>query len=234
MKKGGVKTTSSFLGFGGSVSTSDVSLKGETLKDLARLSKKDSTTKIKALVKLCEDAKEDDHALFVDAWMQSYQQIASDIDWRVRLEVYTTWLCISKFVDKTLLAKSFRSCLCLWLTACFDQTHEVAAAARGALPFGPGKYRSALVHYKNDILKGLSTQLAQTPQSLSEGRSFVTEQDSLQMWENLISSSLLLLVHLCEELTAVDGKEFFDLILSSSVVTKVIFWVPRLVFCVFY
>jgi hypothetical protein len=135
----------------------------------------------------------------------------------VRKEVYSTWASIGKLIDKTLLARSFKSCLCQWLTACFDQTLEVASAAKSALPFGPGKYRPALLHYKTEILRGVSAQLAQTPQSLSEGRSFVTEQDAQQIWENLVSASLLLLVHLCQELGSQEGAEFCELIVSDSI-----------------
>jgi hypothetical protein len=121
---------------------------------------------------------------------------------------------------KALLGKSFKTCLCLWLTATFDQTSEVALAARAALPFGPGKYGPALVHYKSEIARGVTSQLMQTPQSLSEGRSFVTEQDSLQIWENLVSSTLLLLVHMCQELGNKEGAEFYELI-TSTAITKV-------------
>jgi hypothetical protein len=119
MKKGSVKTSATFLGFGGSPDGADIpeaTLSGETQKDLARLSKKDSTTKIKALSKLCDDAKQDDPTLFVVAWSKAYVLISQDLDWRVRQEVYTTWQTIGMFVDKVKQRKN----VCCFVFGSFD------------------------------------------------------------------------------------------------------------------
>ncbi len=230
MNKGAVKSTSSFIGFGGGGSSESAApeakrLSGEVEKDLKALGKKDSTTKIKALSRLVADAREagDDHALLLSSWSAAFLLVSQDLDWRVRLEVWRTWRSLIELVGKgkgSPLNATLRGTLGAWLSGMFDQAGEVAAAARAALPFAFDKYHAAIVHYNNDLLRDVSRQLSQTPESLAEGRSFVTEQDALQMWENLITSAVLLARHLAEELMAEEGGGAFVDLLMNKALTK--------------
>ena len=249
MKKGAVKSSSSFIGFGGgavseggeataagagtagtaaavavAAAAGTRKLSGEVEKDLKAVQKKDSTTKIKALARLVADARAvgDDPAVFLAAWSSAFSLVSQDLDWRVRLEVWRTWRAVLEWVGTgkgSPLHRALRGALCAWLCGTFDAVGEVAAAARAALPFAQDKYRAALGHYRAELLRDVTALLKQTPQSLAEGRSFLTEQDALQMWENTVAAALLLARHAAEELPPEDegGSAFSDLLVSGTV-----------------
>ena len=207
-----------FIGFGGGSAEAEPGrLRPETEQTLRALSKKNVMTKITALTRFreIEAPQETKHAELLRLWTTSSRLTALDPDWRVRVEVWKTWEALVKIIGRgAVLQKALRSVIGVWLTGTFDLVADVSTAARRALPISEAKYDAALDAFTPQLLQTLKTQLAETPESLAEGRSFVSEKDARQMWENLTVASLQLARHLAARKP--EG-EFADFLLSQSV-----------------
>jgi hypothetical protein len=176
-----------------------------------RLTKKDATTKLKALQQLqtlCGSGASD-AALTAEAssnsspldpaavagllphWVFLYSRLVLDNDRRVREALNTTLQSVA-LIDRRAVAPYMRQLLGPWCMSMADSVTEVAAAAVRAFEgvFPAAKRRAVLLkEHRADVLAHFSTTLALTPESLSEPFACSTEE-AAERYERVVVSCL--------------------------------------------
>ncbi|RMZ89542.1 hypothetical protein DV736_g3226, partial [Chaetothyriales sp. CBS 134916] len=166
---------------------------------LRNLSKKDSTTKSKAIEELqahVRTAPSLDEAV-IAAWIALYPHASIDTSRRVRQLAHTLQGSITLATTKRILPY-LRSAIGPWLSGLFDNDRVVERAAKEALELvfpTPEKrhmlwkkYRDSLLSHAEDAI------LVQTANSLSDERS--TSKDEAQAkYSRVVGSAMLLLTH---------------------------------------
>lgn len=190
----------------------DSSLDADFRMVLRKLTKKDSTTKIKALQDfcgLCEDKDIEDLKAVLPFWPRIYNKVALDIDYRVRECSQQAMNAMALRVRKN-LAPYLKNLMGSWLLCQCDTYPTVATAAQQAFQttFPPVKQTDALVFCKTVVIEFLIDNLLnQTPNTLSD--SLTTEQDEMvSKYNRVLTSSLLALRKL---ITSIPANQIEDL-----------------------
>ena len=139
-----------FAAFDPNATQQDAELDPDIALALKKLSKKDSTTKIKALGELLsffsEDGgrTDDQLALVLPLWQQMFDNVAMDADRRVREALFAALRALVVRVKKH-MTKHIRGLMLPWLCARFDTEAPVRAAANAAFSalFPPAKIGDA-------------------------------------------------------------------------------------------
>lgn len=173
----------------------DTSLDADIRMVLRKLSKKDATTKVKALQEfssLCKEKDEESVKAVLPFWPRIYNKMAIDIDHRVREMTQTAMNTLVLRMRKN-LAPHLKSLMGAWLLSQCDTYPTVASAAQQAFltAFPPVKQVDALVFCKQESAEFLIDNiLRQTPTSLSDPKT--TEKEDMEnKYNRVITSSLL-------------------------------------------
>lgn len=158
-------------------------LPGELKMAMRKLTKKDVTTKLKALQEFCDmcdteegsehEAKTSDGGMKVvlPYWPRLYSRLAFDQDQRVREAAQRAHLIVVKRLGRE-LAPYLKSIASSWLLSCGDPHAPAAALAteafRSAFP-EESKRRDAILYCQTEILTAISDNLLQqTPSTMSK------------------------------------------------------------------
>ncbi|KAL6501147.1 hypothetical protein OROHE_025077 [Orobanche hederae] len=198
------------VGFGGYVGDSPVNcllastsnaapfmdIGGEAAHHLKRLSRKDPTTKLKALTSLCQLIKQKtakEIAIIIPQWAFEYKKLLLDYNREVRRETHGTMTYLVGAIGRD-LAPHLKLLIGPWWFSQFDSVYEVSQAAKQSFQtVFPAQERrvDALMLYSTEIFTYIEENLKLTPQSLSD---IATAPDELEeMHQEVISSSLLAL-----------------------------------------
>lgn len=205
-----VPTGAATIGFGGYVgsarvdpplttdesssATTSSDVDTEMLQHIKRLSRKDPTTKLKALATLSQLFKQkqkDEIMLIIPQWAFEYKRLLQDYNREVRKAAQGTMNNLIITVGRA-LAPYLKSLFGPWWVSQFDPVSEVSQSARRSLQDAfpaQEKRLDALVLCTNEIFLYLEENLKLTPQSMSDK---ATPSDELEeMYFRVISTSLL-------------------------------------------
>ncbi|KIZ02284.1 hypothetical protein MNEG_5679 [Monoraphidium neglectum] len=180
-------------------------LDSEIAQCLRHLSKKDATTKLKALQTLGDLARRRpaaDAAAALPPWGYHFKRLLMDPAKSVRSEACATMGALAAAVGKA-LAPQLRALLPPWWGATFDPYADVAAAARRTLAeaFPGPKQAGALVFCRSDVADHIAECLASTPQSLGDPRKDSPEEME-ERHERVVAAALSALAALLRALSA--------------------------------
>ncbi|XP_050414016.1 E3 ubiquitin-protein ligase listerin [Patella vulgata] len=198
--------TPGFIGFGAQTSPSfvplshilddvDSTLDSDVRLLLRKLSKRDTTTKIKALQELgaiCQQKDADVIKSMLPFWPRLYNRLSIDTDHKVREAVQQTFLIITSQVKKE-IAPYLKSIMGCWILSQCDTYPTVASAANQAFhnTFPSGKQNEALTIYRQEIINYFVDNLVnKTAQSLSDSKTTDSE-DMESKYTRTVASSLL-------------------------------------------
>ncbi|KAL3530952.1 hypothetical protein ACH5RR_010274 [Cinchona calisaya] len=182
---------------------------GEVAQHLKRLSRKDSTTKLKALTALSQLLKEKsakEIAPIIPQWAFEYKKLLLDYNREVRRATHDTMTYLVRAIGRD-LAPHLKYFMGPWWFSQFDSVYEVSQAAKrsfqAAFP-AQEKRLDALVLCTSEIFMYIEENLKLTPQSMSDK---VTAADELEeMHQQVISSSLLALSTLLDVLVCLQAE----------------------------
>ncbi|KAL8237342.1 hypothetical protein R6Q59_018423 [Mikania micrantha] len=204
------------VGFGGYVgssrldtcipATSDAAssildIDGELAQHLKRLSRKDPTTKLKALTTLSTLLKEKsakDVSLIIPQWVFEYKKLLQDYNRDVRRATHDTMAILVSTIGRD-LAPHLKSLMGPWWFSQFDPVHEVSQAAKRSLQAAfpaQEKRLDALMLCTDEVFLYLEENLKLAPQSMSDKA--VALDELQEMHQQVISASLLALATLTD------------------------------------
>ena len=203
-----------FAAFDPNASSTEQDLDPEISLALKKLSKRDPTTKMKALGELLaffqteSGRTEEELALVLPLWQQPFQTVTLDADRRVREALFVTLGALVVRVKKH-MTKHVRGLMLPWLCARFDTEAPVRSAANAAFSalFPPAKIADALLYCKADILLGIDTNLAHTVQTLCDPKLY-SKEEADETIARVHASSLLAFAHVLEALSAEQAANF--------------------------
>jgi E3 ubiquitin-protein ligase listerin len=205
-----------FAAFDPNATSTEQDLDPELSLTLKKLSKRDPTTKIKALGELLAFCRtegeggrtEEELALVLPQWQQPFQTLALDADRRVREALFETLGALVVRVKKH-MTKHLRGLMLPWLCARFDTESSVRSAANVAFSalLPPAKIADALLYCKADILHGIDTNLAHTVQTLCDPKLY-SKEEADETIARVHSSSLLSFAHMLEALPVEQAANF--------------------------
>ncbi|XP_075707339.1 E3 ubiquitin-protein ligase listerin [Rhinoderma darwinii] len=190
---------------------------------LRKLSKRDVTTKLKAMQEfgaMCKDREMEIVRGVLPYWPRNYCKISLDHDRRVREATQQAFEQLILKVKKY-LAPHLKSLMGFWLLAQCDTYSPAASAARMAFDaaFPPHKQPEALTFCKDEILNVLLDQLLkETPDSLSDPQTVPPEERESKYFR-VVTCSLLALKRLLSMLPGSENAAIQDrlaLLLAQS------------------
>ncbi|CAM6128753.1 unnamed protein product [Calypogeia fissa] len=194
------------VGFGGFVGSDRVEMPaptdGERLQDvdgdaflhLKRLSKKDPTTKLKALVALralFEERPATEVSALISPWLFEYKRLVQDSSRQVRQATHVAMTSFANCVGRG-LAPHLKSLMGPWWISQFDPSREVSEAAKDSFQVafsGQKKRLEALMFCEKEIFNHLDENLKLTPQTVADKATPIEE--STEKYERVVSCSLL-------------------------------------------
>ncbi|CAG9822593.1 unnamed protein product [Phaedon cochleariae] len=181
--------------FGFSLSTTeelDSSIDPNIQVIFKKLSKKDSTTKIKGLQELADLIKNSDQdtvKAVLPLWPRFYNVFVTDIDNRVREATHSVHHQIILKAKRN-IAPFLKQLMAPWFTSQYDPYPPAASVASQALKdaFPPNKIQEAIAYCQEEILHYLSDNLfIQTPQTLCNMKHVSAEEADAKYERVLIS-----------------------------------------------
>lgn len=172
---------------------------------LKSLSKRDATTKSKALQKLKTVVAGKDAqtvAACLPPWAYVYNKLVMDNNRTVRTEASGVLGAMTKLVGKG-LAPYLKALAGSWWLAQFDSHAEAAAAAREAFQnaFSGPKQKEALLFTRTEVLLFLQDNLKATPEALGDAKK-ETPEELAERHERVTAASLLALSSLLDLLVS--------------------------------
>ncbi|KAF1983519.1 hypothetical protein K402DRAFT_456495 [Aulographum hederae CBS 113979] len=173
------------------------------------LSKKDGTTKSKALEELQSYVSATEHGLddaVVDAWVKIYPRTSIDTSRRVRQLAHSVQGQICAAYGKKIV-KHMPAVVGAWLAGCYDNDRTVSRAAQDSIAevfSTPEKLRNLRKAYQETLLQySLDILDKETPQTLSDER-MVSVDEAEAKYSRVVAASLALITSLLSQL---DEKE---------------------------
>ncbi|KAL4857852.1 3-hydroxyisobutyryl-CoA hydrolase [Chlorella vulgaris] len=177
-------------------------LDSEVAQQLQKLSKRDATTKLKALQALkllFREKPAADVQAALPSWAYLFSRLVLDSNRSVRSEACHVTATAAATVGRG-IAPLLKSLLPSWWLAQFDGYSEAAAAAKAAFAAAfpaPAKQRDAVLFCRAEVLQLLGDNLVSTPQSLGDAKKESVEE--LQdRHERVLASSCAALAALVE------------------------------------
>lgn len=161
---------------------------------LKKLSKKDATTKYKALQEfatLCQDAELSAVEGMLPFWPRFYCALSIDIDHRVREAAQLAHAAVVKRIGKG-IAMYLKQLAGAWFTSQYDAYPPAASAAANSFnsTFPPWKIVNAIVHCQCEILLYISNNIiVHTAQTLSTQKSLTNEEMEAK-YERVVAANL--------------------------------------------
>ncbi|XP_022848921.1 E3 ubiquitin-protein ligase listerin [Olea europaea var. sylvestris] len=208
------------VGFGGYVGSSRVDsslastpeassfmndLDGEMAQHLKRLSRKDPTTKLKALTSLSQHLKQKtakEIVPIIPQWAFEYRKLLLDYNREVRRATHDTMTNLVDAVGRD-LAPHLKPLIGPWWFSQFDSVYEVSQTAKRSFQTAfpaQEKRLDALMLYAAEIFLYIEENLKLTPQSLSDKT--IASDELEEMHQQVVSSSLLALATLLDVLVS--------------------------------
>lgn len=212
--------------------TDDSTISAEFRVTLRKMTKKDSTTKIKALQEfevLCQNGDQESVLTALPFWPRLYAKLTVDVERRVREAVQVAHGALVAQVGKQ-LAPHLRSIMPVWILSMVDPHSPVAAAARKVFQdaFALEKRAEVMIFTCKEIMDHIADNLfTQTPQTLSDPK--VTDPEEMKNKYIHVSSCSLNAVSLLLMSTA-ENKEKTAQVMSvmSPFVQNPSFWkIPK-------
>ncbi|RGB43798.1 hypothetical protein C1646_749399 [Rhizophagus diaphanus] len=185
---------------------SNATLDPELVLILKRLSKRDPTTKLKALEEFeaylkSKERNENELTGILDLWTKLFVKLGIDVDRRIRYATYSCHLTIVKIIKKR-IAPFLKEILPVWIISLFDQSKDVARMANESFQtaFPPEKRVDVLVFGQEEILSYITDIiLYKTPETLSDPR-FTSKEDMDSKYLRVVASSYYSLAHIISQL----------------------------------
>lgn len=161
---------------------------------LKKMSKKDATTKYKALQEfatLCQDAEMLTVEGMLPFWPRFYCALSIDIDHRVREAAQLAHAAVVKRAGKR-IAMYLKQLAGTWFTSQYDTYPPAASAATNSFnsTFPPWKMVNAIVHCQCEILLYISNNIiVHTAQTLSTQKSLTNEEMEAK-YERVLTANL--------------------------------------------
>ncbi|XP_018396101.1 PREDICTED: E3 ubiquitin-protein ligase listerin [Cyphomyrmex costatus] len=161
---------------------------------LKKMSKKDATTRFKALQEfttLCQDAELSTVEGMLPFWPRFYCALSIDIDHRVREATQLAHAALVKRVGKG-IALYLKQLAGAWFTAQYDTYPPAASAAINSFnsTFPPWKIINAIIHCQCEILLYISNNvIMHTAQTLSTQKS-LTKEEMEAIYERVLTANL--------------------------------------------
>lgn len=181
----------------------------EVAQHLKRLSRKDPTTKLKALASLSELLKQKsgkDVASIIPQWVFEYKKLLMDYNRDVRRATHDTMTNLVMAAGRE-IAPHLKSLMGPWWFSQFDSVSEVSQSAMQSLQAAfPAQEKrvDALILCTSEIFMYLEENLKLTPDTLSD--KVVAKDELEEMHQQVISSSLLALATLIDVLVSVRSE----------------------------
>lgn len=201
------------VGFGGYVGSTRIDMTstteqstlldidGEVAQHLRRISKKDPTTKLKALTSLSTLFRQipvSELCQIAPAWVFEYKRLVQDNSRQVRQAAHDAMANLAFTIGRG-LAPHLRFVMGAWWLGQFDPFTEVSEAAKQSFQVAfpvQEKRLEALIFCGNEIFQYLDENLKLTPQTISDKTAPIEELE--EMHELVVSSSLLALASLLD------------------------------------
>ena len=172
------------VGGGDSLDSRLGSVDGECAVALRRLTKRDTTTKLKALAALRERLRSEEldgtaAAALLPAWTYAYGRLVLDLSRAVREAAASTLRLLVRQAGGKQLAAHLRPLVGAWWLARFDEHAAAASEADGAwgdLLTTQAKRQAAAVAHRSALVDAMAAYLAHTPQTLSDMRNTSKEE----------------------------------------------------------
>lgn len=208
-----LQAETSSVGFGGYVGSTRIDMAstteqnslldidGEVAQHLRRLSKKDPTTKLKALTSLGTIFRQipaSELCQIAPQWVFEYKRLVQDNSRQVRQAAHDVMANLALTIGRG-LAPHLRSVMGAWWLGQFDPFTEVSEAAKRSFQVAfpvQDKRLEALIFCGNEIFRYLDENLKLTPQTISDKTAPIEELE--EMHELVLSSSLLALASLLD------------------------------------
>ncbi|CAG8539422.1 9319_t:CDS:10 [Acaulospora morrowiae] len=181
-------------------------LNPELVLILKKLSKRDPTTKLKALEELEAYLKikeeNDELSNIMSAWAKFFVKLAIDVDRRIRFTTFNCHLLIVSKIKKR-IAPHLKEIISIWIISLFDQSKDVARIANESFQtaFPPGKRTEVLVFAQTEILSTIHEIIInKVPETLSDPR-FTSKEDMDSKYARVVASSYFALAHLIDQLS---------------------------------
>ncbi|KAL6254811.1 hypothetical protein P5V15_014145 [Pogonomyrmex californicus] len=161
---------------------------------LKKMSKKDATTKYKALQEfatLCQDSELSAIEGMLSFWPRFYCALSIDIDHRVREAAQLAHAAVVKRMGKG-IAMYLKQLAGAWFTSQYDTYPPAASAAINSFnsTFPPWKIINAIVHCQYEILLYISNNIiVHTAQTLSTQKSLTSEEMEAK-YERVLAANL--------------------------------------------
>ncbi|KAJ8331083.1 hypothetical protein O5D80_001092 [Batrachochytrium dendrobatidis] len=171
---------------------------------LKKLTKRDSTTRIRALdecTAFVGSHSIDDVKPFLHSWPNLYDKLALDADRRVREATARLFLALVKLLNKH-LAPILKKIIGPWLIAQTDSSKDVMNLSKDAFETTfPNKLESVLHHCQACLLAYVRFNiLEQTPEAMSDSR-YTTPEDMVSKHVRVVSGSFYILATLIATLS---------------------------------
>jgi hypothetical protein len=175
---------------------------------IKKLSKRDSTTKVKALAELAgffdEAGGRDEEAiaLALPQWQSCLEVAVLDPDRRVREAFFVTHKVLAMRVKRQ-MAKHLKPMMLPWLCGRFDVEPAVRAAANASFSafFPPGKVADALAFCGADVVREADETLAHSAQTMCDPKLY-SKEEAAETHERCTAATLLALAHCLDQLPA--------------------------------
>ncbi|RIA93731.1 hypothetical protein C1645_803902 [Glomus cerebriforme] len=171
-----------------------------------KLSKRDPTTKLKALEELeaylkSKERNEKELVGILDVWAKLFVKLGIDVDRRVRYATHSCHFIIVTIIKKK-IAPFLKEILPIWVISLFDQSKDVARIANESFQaaFPPEKRSDVLIFGQEEILSYITEIiLYKTPETLSDPR-FTSKEDMNSKYLRVVASSYYAVAHIISQL----------------------------------
>ncbi|CAG8595842.1 16141_t:CDS:10 [Funneliformis mosseae] len=187
-----------------------------------RLSKRDPTTKLKALEEFEEYLKiegrnADELVGMMDIWTTWFVKLGIDVDRRVRHATHSCHFIIVTKIKKK-IAPYLKEIIAVWIISLFDQSKDVAKIANDAFQAAfPSDKRVEVLMFGQEKILSYITEiiLFKTPDTLSDPR-FTSKEDMNSKYHRVVASSYYALAHIINQLEESALAKNYDNLFDNS------------------
>ncbi|KAI7906774.1 uncharacterized protein BX663DRAFT_534810 [Cokeromyces recurvatus] len=201
-----------------------VELDPELVVILKKISKRDVTTKLKALEELESYLKTNKSAiqLILNNWVTLYNKLVLEVDRRVRLIANQVHALITANAKKK-FAPILKELIGPWLLSMYDSSKDIVKVSQSAFEtvFAADKRLGVISFCQKEILDYITDMLLyKTPETLSDAR-YVTKEEMFSKYARVVSSSLQILSYLIQFLPLEERtKESYETIFDDTTMWK--------------
>jgi hypothetical protein len=188
-------------------------IKDENLKQCLRhMSKKDPTTKQKALVAISEGIKKISHeeaVIFLSEWISYMKKLCLENNRKIRQYAFVVLSGLIFIVKKENFSPHLKGIMGVWLIGMHDSDIEVSKEANKLFDtqFPKNKHADVYKFCQEDVFKYLRANFLFTCESLNETK-IASEEEAEENYDRFISASILALNDMILHLATIDVQKF--------------------------